>query len=102
MAEYRAYAIGEDGLYVSFETLDCVDDADAIETAKRLIIGRDIELWCGPRFVIRISHKPTLSSQFLPSLSRSPANIDLACRLLGERHPPSFRSAQKYRIAFVS
>ena len=43
MAEYRAYAVGIDGHFVSFEALVCVDDVEAIDKAKRLIDGHDIE-----------------------------------------------------------
>jgi hypothetical protein len=39
MAEYRAYAVGIDGHFVSFEALVCVDDVEAIDKAKRLIDG---------------------------------------------------------------
>ena len=55
MAEYRAYTVGVDGHFVGFESLTCADDAEAIEKAKRLVDGQDIELWSGPGLVIRIS-----------------------------------------------
>jgi hypothetical protein len=54
MAEYRAYAVGIDGHFVSFEALVCVDDVEAIDKAKCLIDGHNIELWSGDRFVIRL------------------------------------------------
>jgi hypothetical protein len=37
--------------------LSCSDDAEAIEQARRLIEGQDIELWSGERFIVRLSHK---------------------------------------------
>jgi hypothetical protein len=55
MAEYRAYSVGIDGHFVGFEALVCADDAEAIEKAKRLVDGHDIELWSGDRFLIRLS-----------------------------------------------
>ena len=55
MAEYRAYTVGVEGHFVGFERLTCADDAEAIEKAKRLVDGQDIELWSGPGLVIRIS-----------------------------------------------
>jgi hypothetical protein len=58
MAEYRAYTVGRDGHFVDAEPLVCADDAEAIEKAKRLVDGHDIELWNGARLVIRLSHKP--------------------------------------------
>ncbi len=58
MAEYRAYTVGRDGNFIGFDSLVCADDAEAIEKAKRLVNGHDVELWNGPRLVIRLSHKP--------------------------------------------
>jgi hypothetical protein len=58
MAQYRAYAVGIDGHFVGFEALVCADDAEAIEKAKRLVDGHDIELWSGDRFLIRLSRTP--------------------------------------------
>jgi hypothetical protein len=57
MGEYRAYTVGPDGHFTGFEPLICGDDTEAIEKAKRLVNGQDVELWSGPRLVIRISHK---------------------------------------------
>jgi hypothetical protein len=55
MAEYRAYTVGIDGHFVGYQPLVCADDAEAITEAKRLVDGHDIELWSGPRLVIRLS-----------------------------------------------
>jgi len=54
MAEYRAYVVGDDGHFVSFEGFACQDDAEAVAKAQRLTDGHDIELWSGARFVIRL------------------------------------------------
>ena len=45
MAEYRAYIVGDDGHFMGFEGLVCSDDAQAIENAKCLVDGHDVELW---------------------------------------------------------
>jgi hypothetical protein len=37
--------------------LSCSDDAEAIEQARRLIGGQDIELWSGERFIVRLLKK---------------------------------------------
>jgi hypothetical protein len=58
MVDYRVYRVGADGHFVGYEPLICRDDAEAIEKAKRLVDGHDVELWSGPRLVIRISCKP--------------------------------------------
>jgi hypothetical protein len=55
MVEYRAYAVGIDGHIVGFKALVCADDTEAINKAKRLVDGHDIELWSGARFIIRLS-----------------------------------------------
>ena len=57
MAEYRAYTVGVDGHFVGFKALVCADDAEAINKAKRLVDGHDIELWSGVRLVIRLNRK---------------------------------------------
>jgi hypothetical protein len=54
MADYRAYTVGLDGRFIGFEPLVCADDAEAIERAKLLVGDPSIELWSGPRFVIRL------------------------------------------------
>jgi hypothetical protein len=58
MPDYRAYVVGEDGHFVGYEPLVCPNDAEAIEKAKRLVNGRDVELWSGARFVIKLECKP--------------------------------------------
>ena len=55
MGEYRADTVGVDGHFIRFEPVVCRDDAEAIEKAKRVVDGQDIELWSGPGLVIRIS-----------------------------------------------
>ena len=58
MADYRAYTVGQDGHFINFRAFSCDDDPDAIERARLLVDGRAVELWCGPRFVIRLDGKP--------------------------------------------
>jgi hypothetical protein len=58
MTDYRAFTVGHDGHFVRSEALVCADDAEAIEKAKRLVDGHDIELWSGDRFVIRFVRRP--------------------------------------------
>jgi hypothetical protein len=58
MAEYRAYAVGDDGHFIGFEPVICDDDNQAIDKAKRLVNGHDMELWNGDRFVARLMRKP--------------------------------------------
>jgi hypothetical protein len=58
MAEYRAYVVGDDGHFVDYKAIVCRDDGEAIAQAKRLVNGRDIELWNGARFIIRLSWQP--------------------------------------------
>jgi hypothetical protein len=40
------------GIFRGFEPFVCGDDAEAIELARRLCDGHDIELWCLERMVI--------------------------------------------------
>ena len=56
MPDYRAYIVGDDGHFVDFEPLVCVDDAEATEQAKRLVDGHDVELWEGARLIAVLQH----------------------------------------------
>ena len=56
MVDYRAYTVGRDGHFIDYEPLVCADDAEAIEKAKQLLDGHDVELWCGARVVIRLAN----------------------------------------------
>lgn len=57
MAEYRVYVIGLDGRFYRSVPIDCADDAEATEQAKRLLDGHDIELWQLDRKVAMLDHK---------------------------------------------
>jgi len=52
--EYRAYLLGPDGHFASYRAFRCADDQDAIAWARQLLDGKDIELWSGERFVVRL------------------------------------------------
>ena len=58
MPEYMAYVIGFDGHLIAVKALDCADDVEAAEKLECLVEDRDIELWCGDRFVIRFDQNP--------------------------------------------
>jgi hypothetical protein len=55
---YRVYIIGQDGRFIKSIDLSCVDDGAAIESAKQLIDGHDIELWQRDRRIARFDSKP--------------------------------------------
>jgi hypothetical protein len=59
MREYRAY-IGPDGHFFNVATLECGDDAEATEQAKRLVHDHGVELWQRDRKVATFEHKPTI------------------------------------------
>jgi hypothetical protein len=62
MPEYRAYIIGDDGHFFEAVPLECADDAEAIEKAKRLVDDHDVELWQRDRKVATFAHKPKTNS----------------------------------------
>jgi hypothetical protein len=57
VAEYRLYTVDGGGHFRGFELLVCANDAEAIDQAKRLVVGHAIEFWCGERLVIRLEAK---------------------------------------------
>jgi alkanesulfonate monooxygenase SsuD/methylene tetrahydromethanopterin reductase-like flavin-dependent oxidoreductase (luciferase family) len=62
VAEYRAFSVGADGHFVGFEPIVCDTDDEAVERAKRLLDGRDVEVWCAERLVVRLTAKETPQS----------------------------------------
>lgn len=45
MSDYRVYLVGTDGNFCDVVPLVCADDEEAIEQARELAIGHDVELW---------------------------------------------------------
>jgi hypothetical protein len=45
MADYRAYLVGQDGHFHSFEVVKAENDESAISTAKKFVDGHDVEVW---------------------------------------------------------
>jgi hypothetical protein len=58
MHHYRAYVIGQDGHFIRSIDLNCADDGAAIESAKQLIDGHDLELWQRDRRIARFDGRP--------------------------------------------
>jgi hypothetical protein len=58
MQHYRVYVIGQDGRFIKSIDLSCADDGAAIESAKHLIDGHDVELWQRDRRIARFERKP--------------------------------------------
>lgn len=54
MEEYRAYFTEPDGHLIGFVGLYCLNDNVAIELAKRLVFGNDVELRSGDRVVAKL------------------------------------------------
>jgi hypothetical protein len=57
MSEYRVYFVGADGNFEGSRALDCDSDITAVASAKKLLDGKDVEIWCGLRKIIRLPHK---------------------------------------------
>lgn len=52
MNVYRAYFLDEDGKISTAPTvLKCASDEQALQLAKPMVDGHDIEIWHGSRFV---------------------------------------------------
>lgn len=57
MPDYRAYIVDKDGHIKTFEIVTALDDAAAVEAAKPLVDGHDIEIWHLARKVAVLPHK---------------------------------------------
>ena len=51
MADYRAYIVDQDGSFLTFSQLECIDDEDAKSQAKQLVDGHAVELWQRARMI---------------------------------------------------
>ena len=60
MVQYRAYLIGSDGHFCDAVDLVCADDTEAIEKAKQLVNGHDVELWQLDRKIATLKHIPKM------------------------------------------
>jgi len=56
MQEFRAYIMGPDGHVHKRVDLRCSDESEAIERAKQLVDGHDIELWQLDRLIRSVKH----------------------------------------------
>jgi len=54
MPDYRIYKIKNNHVADAPVVVTCDSDREAIQQAKKLVDGHDVELWDGPRFVIGI------------------------------------------------
>jgi hypothetical protein len=58
ISDYRAYFVGADGHFEGSRAIDCDNDTMAVASARKMLDGKDIEIWCGLRKIIRLPHKP--------------------------------------------
>jgi hypothetical protein len=54
MPTYRAYLINEDNRVASYKPIEAETDADALQAARQLVSGCDVEVWHLDRRVGRI------------------------------------------------
>jgi hypothetical protein len=63
MATYQIYARASIGRVVSSQEITCHSDAKALQQARKHVIqGTHTELWCGERYVGRVTAKNTRSA----------------------------------------
>jgi hypothetical protein len=54
MPQYRIYYTDRDGLHsVPPDVVECADDQEAIGKAAQAANGKAVELWNGPRLIVR-------------------------------------------------
>ena len=54
MTTYRAYLIDDDNRVASYRPLDADTDAEALQAARQLADGHDVEVWLLDRMVGRL------------------------------------------------
>jgi hypothetical protein len=55
MSNYRAYLIDKNNRVHSYRPIDAESDEEALEAAKQLVDGHDVEVWLLDRMVGRMS-----------------------------------------------
>jgi hypothetical protein len=53
--EYRAFVIGKNGHFTGLKEFTAANDEAAVDRARQMIDGADLELWQLDRFVTRLS-----------------------------------------------
>jgi hypothetical protein len=54
MTAYRVYFVDDTGHVAGPpKIVECADDNEALQKAKQLIDGKDLEVWEGPRLIAR-------------------------------------------------
>jgi hypothetical protein len=56
VTDYRAYIVGHDGHFKTFEVVKADDDKSAVEAARKYVDGHDVEVWDLDRKVAVLSH----------------------------------------------
>ena len=69
MLDYRVYLIGSDGHFYNAVPLKCTSDDEAIEKARQLVDGHNVELWQLDRKVAAFKSYPG----WCPNLKSGPA-----------------------------
>ena len=67
MPEYRAYLIKNNKVDIAATVIDCANDEAAVEQAKLMVDGHDMELWQGPRFVKGFKSKDASNGEKKPT-----------------------------------
>lgn len=56
MPTYRAYLIDENNRVTSYKPIDAATDSEALQAARQLVDGCDVEVWDRDRKIGRVSH----------------------------------------------
>lgn len=56
MPTYRAYLIDGNNRVTSYKPIDAATDSEALQAARQLVDGCDVEVWDRDRKIGRVSH----------------------------------------------
>ena len=59
MPAYRVFSFGHDGRFLSVKHIECADDHEAVQKARRGTDSHDAELWEKGRCVVRMPSTPS-------------------------------------------
>ena len=93
MRPYRAFVVNEDGHFLKAVVLDCADDTAAVHEAKKLVDGKDIELWKMERRVaILISSDKSAGDEFRVKGAIAPVCAQCGREMRSQRVEPDVKT----------
>jgi DNA-directed RNA polymerase subunit RPC12/RpoP len=95
MRPYRAFVVNEDGHFQKAVVLYCADDVVAVQEAKKLVDGKDIELWEMERRVATLKSSNKSAGEFRLKAAKTPVCAQCGREMRLQRLEPDVKTHKK-------